>query len=140
MQLLEYQKIASEIVGLKKNRDDCMEYLTSHYPSISCNTLSSIYSQIYQRKIKKDYPKHHKRSNINRYVNQYHMCCAKKEREGFIARLASDIDFPPTLLARIVLEEVLKENSQSNVTKSVISQCIKRPQEIPDKILAREVA
>lgn len=139
MQLLEYNNIAAEIIAVKKNRNDCVEYLMKQYPSFSCDTFLSIYSQIYQRKIKKDHPKHHKRNNINKYLNQYHISCAKKDKEGFVSRLAYDIDFPPTLLARIILEESLKEKSQSTVSKACLSKYIKNPKEIPDKTLSREV-
>ena len=139
MRISEYESITAELFKVRKKRNDCVKYLNEKYPSISHDTISSIYSQVYQRKIKKDYPKHHKRSTINKYIQQYHFAISRREREGFVSRLADKIDFPATLLARIILEEILKENSQSNVSKALISQCIKQPQNIPDKVLSREV-
>ena len=139
MRITEYQSITTELLKVRKKRNVCVKYLHEKYPSVSEDTLSSIYSQLYQRKIKKDFHKHHKRNLINKYTQQYHVSVSRKEREGFVSRLADKIDFPATLLARIILEEILKENSQSNVAKAVISQCIKQPQNIPDKILSREV-
>lgn len=139
MKISEYQNITSEISKHRKQRDECVKYLNEKYPSVCKDTLSSIYSQLYQRKIKKDYPKHHRRNTINKYTHQYHTSVLKREKEGFVSRLAKTIDFPPTLLARILLEELLKETSQGNVSKILISQCIKNPLSIPDKILSREV-
>lgn len=139
MRLLEYKEIASEILEIRKKRDECIQHLTDKFPKFSADTLSSIYSQLHQRKIKKEFAKHHKRSAINRYTHHYHVSVSKKESEGILCRLADDIDFPPTLLARIVLEDIMKENSQANISKAIISQCIKRPQDIPDKFLSREI-
>ena len=139
MKNLLYEEVVNEIFKLKKRRDECVECLKQKFPSVSLGTFSSIYSQIYQRKTKKDFPKHHRKTTIAKYVQQYHISIANKEHEGFVYRLAESVDFPPTLIARIILEEVFKDNPNLKVTKAFISQCMKKPEEIPDKILSQEV-
>lgn len=142
MRQIEYRAVVSEINSRKMKKGPCIAHLQNKFPGYSEDTFVSIYSQLWQRKIKKDFYKYHRRDKVERFIYQYNVYFAEKRKEGFISRLADEIEFPPTLLARLFLEEFMKSSlnlDRETVPKSVISECIKDPKEIPDPVLSREV-
>ena len=142
MKLALYNNIVWEINHKKRKKMECMQKLQERFHSVPNDTLLSIYSQLYQRKVKKCFHRHHRKENVSKYCRIYASSILKREKEGFLLRLAEDIDFPPSLLARIILEEHFKDaifNDSGTVTKGFISKFIKDPTEITDTILSKEV-
>ena len=142
MKLEQYKMIAQEINQRKMKKAKCILYLCETF-NVSEDTLVSIYSQLYQRKIKKSFYKHHRKENISKYYRIYTSSVLTNEKEGFLLRLADDVNFPPSLLARIILEEHYKDSNlfkeSGDVSKGFISKCIKNPSDITDKVLMKEV-
>ena len=66
----------------------------------------------------------------------------QKREHGFLIKMAHNIDFPPTLLARIILEEYFKGTvfvDTGVVPKGYVSKYIKDPSLIQDTDIRREV-
>lgn len=117
-----------------------IEFLISKYSNISYDTFVSIYAQYTQRKVKKSFHRHHKPENISKYFRNYMKSVMKSEKPGFLYRLAKEIDYPPTLLARTILEECFKEkNDSDSVPKDIISKLLKNYREIENKTLSQEI-
>lgn len=142
MRQTEHRAIITEIIDKKLRKEPCIAHLKKKFHEYSEDTFFSIYSQLWQRRIKKDFYKYNRRDKIDRFIGQYNVHFAKKGKEGFINRLAEQIEYPPTLLARIFLEDFLKKSfnfDKDTIPKSVISEYIKNPNKITDPTLSREV-
>ncbi|XP_057317248.1 CDAN1-interacting nuclease 1-like isoform X1 [Hydractinia symbiolongicarpus] len=142
MKLKIYKEIESDIIKMPMKKEKCLNYLQDKYNTVSKDTLISIYAQLNQRKIKKNFKKHHRRDSVARYYQQYCTASKSSECEGFLCRQADAVDFPPTLFARIILEEYAKRNDfleMGIVPKGYVSKWIKDPSQIEDKTLSQEL-
>ncbi|XP_043371653.1 CDAN1-interacting nuclease 1 isoform X14 [Dermochelys coriacea] len=56
-----------------------------------------------------------------------------------LLELANEVDFAPSLMARIVLERFLKEQEGAIPSKTLINSMLRDPSQIPDGVLANQV-
>ena len=141
MKLKLYTSIIKTLNHSKTKKDVWISEQKQEYKTVSEDTLLSIYSQYNQRKVKKSFHKHHKKENMTKYYMKFKDFMQKQEN-GFLNRMAYNIDFPPTLLARIILEEYFKATVYSKtgvVPKGFISKYIKDPSLLSDNALRREI-
>ena len=142
MKLSLYNAIIKTLTHCKMRKDDWVSEQKQKFIDVSEDTLLSIYSQYQQRKVKRNFHKHHRKENVAKYYIKFLDAMQRHERQGHLARMAHNIDFPPTLLARIILEEYFKETVFSDtetVPKGYVSKHIKDPSLIPDAVVRREV-
>ncbi|XP_075387065.1 CDAN1-interacting nuclease 1 isoform X4 [Tenrec ecaudatus] len=78
------------------------------------------------RKLKQRFP---------RYLNGV----AKNGAAPVLLELANEVDYAPSLMARIILERFLQEHEETPPCKSVINSMLRDPSQIPDGVLANQV-
>ncbi|KAM5240535.1 CDAN1-interacting nuclease 1 isoform 4-T4 [Hipposideros larvatus] len=78
------------------------------------------------RKLKQRFP---------RYLNGV----GKNGAAPVLLELANEVDYAPSLMARIVLERFLQEHEETPPSKSVINSMLRDPSQIPDGVLANQV-
>lgn len=121
---------------------DCLKTIALQFPGVTYNTLVSIYSQDYQKKMRKNHHKHHKLEVMENYYQRYLAGVAQESTEPVLLRIAEEVDLSHSLLARIVLERHLSHTcfDGENPPRAVVSQMMKDPLTlIGDKTLANEV-
>lgn len=136
-----YHSVLKTLQQGKTKRETWVVEQKSKYKSVPEDTFHSIYSQYNQHKVKRTFYKHHKKENMTKYYHKF-LESMRKHDQGFLTKMAFNIDFPPTLLARIILEEYFKATMYSEtgvVPKGLISKYIKDPSLIIDDILRREI-
>eukprot|EP00276_Gloeochaete_wittrockiana_P003027 CAMPEP_0184658894 /NCGR_PEP_ID=MMETSP0308-20130426/27236_1 /TAXON_ID=38269 /ORGANISM="Gloeochaete witrockiana, Strain SAG 46.84" /LENGTH=260 /DNA_ID=CAMNT_0027098235 /DNA_START=194 /DNA_END=976 /DNA_ORIENTATION=+ len=100
--------------------------LLDEFPDVSYNTLLSIYSQKYQLLTRQNVHRHRREDTAAKYLQWY------LEGQEIIG-IAERVNFSPCLLARIIVERLLK------LSKPEVSRCLKDPSVISDERLRREV-
>ncbi|XP_049962252.1 CDAN1-interacting nuclease 1 isoform X1 [Schistocerca serialis cubense] len=83
--------------------------LKQRFPDVSADTLGSIYSLEYQKKMKKNHQKFSKTGE--KLYKKYQKEADSGEKPGILLRLADSIDLSPALLARIILEQHQEQGS-----------------------------
>ncbi|XP_047397221.1 CDAN1-interacting nuclease 1 isoform X6 [Sciurus carolinensis] len=78
------------------------------------------------RKLKQRFP---------RYLNGV----VKNGAAPVLLELANEVDYAPSLMARIILERFLQEREETPPSKSVINSMLRDPSQIPDGVLANQV-
>ncbi|XP_029093789.1 uncharacterized protein C15orf41 homolog isoform X2 [Monodon monoceros] len=78
------------------------------------------------RKLKQRFP---------RYLNGV----GKNGAAPVLLELANEVDYAPSLMARIILERFLQEHEEAPPSKSVINSMLRDPSQIPDGVLANQV-
>ncbi|XP_066199531.1 CDAN1-interacting nuclease 1 isoform X2 [Saccopteryx leptura] len=78
------------------------------------------------RKLKQRFP---------RYLNGV----GKNGAAPVLLELANEVDYAPSLMARIILEKFLQEHKETPSSKSVINSMLRDPSQIPDGVLANQV-
>ncbi|XP_070325076.1 CDAN1-interacting nuclease 1 isoform X6 [Odocoileus virginianus] len=56
-----------------------------------------------------------------------------------LLELANEVEYAPSLMARIILERFLQEHEEAPPSKSVINSMLRDPSQIPDGVLANQV-
>ncbi|KFV03611.1 Uncharacterized protein C15orf41, partial [Pterocles gutturalis] len=107
--------------------------------SQSQSTLLSIFSQEYQKQIKRTHAKHHTAEAVETYYQRYLNGVMKNAAAPVLLELANEVDFAPSLMARIVLERFLQEKEQTIPSKTLINTMLRDPSQIPDGVLANQV-
>lgn len=107
-------------------------------------TLGSIYSQDYQRKMKKCHSKHCNTVKSEEYYSRFLREAQKSSinsKSSILLNLADEIYLSPALLARIVIERHLSATKYDGdpPPKTVVTQWMKETSMIDHPILAREV-
>ncbi|KAM7327568.1 hypothetical protein ACRRTK_013935 [Alexandromys fortis] len=102
-------------------------------------TLLSIFSQEYQKHIKRTHAKHHTPEAIESYYQRYLDGVGKNGAAPVLLELANEVDYAPSLMARIILERFLQGHEQTPPSKSVINNMLRDPSQIPDGVLANQV-
>ncbi|XP_041535243.1 CDAN1-interacting nuclease 1 isoform X3 [Microtus oregoni] len=102
-------------------------------------TLLSIFSQEYQKHIKRTHAKHHTPEAIESYYQRYLDGVGKNGAAPVLLELANEVDYAPSLMARIILERSLQGREQTPPSKSVINNMLRDPSQIPDGVLANQV-
>ncbi|XP_046712348.1 CDAN1-interacting nuclease 1 isoform X3 [Silurus meridionalis] len=104
----------------------------------SQSTLLSIFSQEYQKRMKRTLVKHHA-DVIEDYYQRYRSEASKHPSDPVLLELANEVDLSPSLLARLLLERFLEEHSGSASSKQVLNSMLREPSLIPDVQLAIHV-
>ncbi|XP_060474983.1 CDAN1-interacting nuclease 1 isoform X3 [Panthera onca] len=102
-------------------------------------TLLSIFSQEYQKHIKRTHAKHHTSEAIESYYQRYLNGVGRNGAAPVLLELANEVDYAPSLMARIILERFLQEHEETPPSKSVINSMLRDPSQIPDGVLANQV-
>ncbi|XP_031564877.1 protein C15orf41 homolog [Actinia tenebrosa] len=136
-------EVYNQILSLmhKYGSRDCLKSIALQFPGVTYNTLISIYSQDYQKKTRKNHHKHHKPAVMEEYYQRYLEGVSENLNDPVMLRLAEEVDLSHSLFARIVLERYLAHSSYNgeNPPKGVVSQIIKDPSILTDKVLAYEI-
>uniref|UniRef100_A0A8C5RIG9 CDAN1-interacting nuclease 1 n=1 Tax=Laticauda laticaudata TaxID=8630 RepID=A0A8C5RIG9_LATLA len=98
-----------------------------------------IFSQEYQKLIKRTHAKHHTPEATEAYYQRYLKGVSKNAASPALLELANEVDFAPSLMARIVLERFLQEQDGSVPSKTLINSLLRDPSQIPDGVLANQV-
>ncbi|XP_039393999.1 CDAN1-interacting nuclease 1 isoform X3 [Mauremys reevesii] len=72
---------------------------------------------------------------LSRYLNGV----MKNAAAPVLLELANEVDFAPSLMARIVLERFLQEQEGTIPSKTLINSMLRDPSQIPDGVLANQV-
>ncbi|KAJ7412807.1 hypothetical protein WISP_94484 [Willisornis vidua] len=108
----QYDEIAQFLGHVQPTRQS-LRKLKEKFPSQSQSTLLSIFSQEYQKQIKRTHAKHHTAEAIESYYQRYLNGVMKNAAAPVLLELANEVDFAPSLMARIVLERFLQEKEQA---------------------------
>ncbi|XP_069909447.1 CDAN1-interacting nuclease 1 isoform X3 [Oryctolagus cuniculus] len=134
----QYDEIAQCLVSVPPTRQS-LRKLKQRFPSQSQATLLSIFSQEYQKHIKRTHAKHHTLEAIESYYQRYLNGVLKNGAAPVLLELANEVDYAPSLMARIILERFLQEHEETPPSKSVINSMLRDPSQIPDGVLANQV-
>ncbi|KAM9067332.1 CDAN1-interacting nuclease 1 isoform 2-T2 [Sarcophilus harrisii] len=134
----QYEEIAQCLVAVPPTRQS-LRKLKQRFPSQSQSTLLSIFSQEYQKHIKRTHAKHHTVEAIETYYQRYLSGVVKDGTAPVLLELANEVDYAPSLMARIILERFLQEQEESPPSKSIINSMLRDPSQIPDGVLANQV-
>lgn len=124
-----------------RNDDYSLDDIYTKFSEFSQKTLASIYSQEYQKKMKRIHSKHHVSEKMDEYYYRYCEESQHRTHQHVILHLARMTGLSPSLMARIILERHLmytKYNGQA-VPKSVVTQMLKDTSQIEDPLLALEI-
>ncbi|KAF6350886.1 hypothetical protein mRhiFer1_001711 [Rhinolophus ferrumequinum] len=108
----QYDEIAQCLVSVPPTRQS-LRKLKQRFPSQSQATLLSIFSQEYQKHIKRTHAKHHTSEAIESYYQRYLNGVGKNGAASVLLELANEVDYAPSLMARIVLERFLQEHEET---------------------------
>ncbi|XP_022268718.2 CDAN1-interacting nuclease 1 isoform X3 [Canis lupus baileyi] len=134
----QYDEIAQCLVSVPPTRQS-LRKLKQTFPSQSQATLLSIFSQEYQKHIKRTHAKHHTSEAIETYYQRYLNGVGRNGTAPVLLELANEVDYAPSLMARIILERFLQEHEETPPSKSVINSMLRDPSQIPDGVLANQV-
>ncbi|ETE72946.1 hypothetical protein L345_01218, partial [Ophiophagus hannah] len=108
----QYEEVVQFLAQVPPTRQS-LRKLKEKFPSQSQSTLLSIFSQEYQKLIKKTHAKHHTPEATEAYYQRYLKGVSKNAASPVLLELANEVDFAPSLMARIVLERFLQEQDGS---------------------------
>ncbi|XP_010215591.1 PREDICTED: uncharacterized protein C15orf41 homolog, partial [Tinamus guttatus] len=91
------------------------------------------------KQVKRTHAKHHTAEAVETYYQRYLNGVMKNAAAPVLLELANEVDFAPSLMARIVLERFLQEQEQAAPSKSLINSMLRDPSQIPDGVLANQV-
>uniref|UniRef100_A0A8C3RRL0 CDAN1-interacting nuclease 1 n=1 Tax=Chelydra serpentina TaxID=8475 RepID=A0A8C3RRL0_CHESE len=134
----QYDEIAQFLGHVQPTRQS-LRKLKERFPSQSQSTLLSIFSQEYQKQIKRTHAKHHTAEAIETYYQRYLSGVMQNAAAPVLLELANEVDFAPSLMARIVLERFLQEQEGTIPSKILINSMLRDPSQIPDGVLANQV-
>ncbi|XP_067152754.1 CDAN1-interacting nuclease 1 isoform X2 [Apteryx mantelli] len=134
----QYDEIAQFLGQVQPTRQS-LRKLKQKFPSQSQSTLLSIFSQEYQKQVKRTHAKHHTAEAVETYYQRYLNGVMKNAAAPVLLELANEVNFAPSLMARIVLERFLQEQEQAIPSKTLINSMLRDPSQIPDGVLANQV-
>ncbi|XP_050295086.1 CDAN1-interacting nuclease 1 [Anthonomus grandis grandis] len=135
-----YDHIIRRIQNYKGLTRNCLEKLQESFPSVSYDTLYSILSTEYLRKMRYSYGRN--QSSRNRYWDLYHKGIKNCEEPGILVRLSETYEVAPCLMAKLILQKYCDEHEERNPDKKEslnVNNYLRNTQLIPDPELAREV-
>ncbi|XP_025104409.1 uncharacterized protein C15orf41 homolog isoform X3 [Pomacea canaliculata] len=142
MKLSVYNEIVEILPKYRSRRQ--LHQLTKMFPGISLGTIGSIFSQEYQKKMKRTHYKHKPFHVQKQYYEQF--CAKAKKDKHIIISMANKMDLSPCMLARIILEQHLLHSGSLSASgdgmqhsSRNISSLLRNPHEIPDPDLAVEI-
>ncbi|XP_072032015.1 CDAN1-interacting nuclease 1-like [Amphiura filiformis] len=113
--------------------------VAQQFPGVSHRTLVSIYSQNVQLKTKQTHYGHSEAAP--EYYQRYQERMAESPGQPVLLQMAREIDFPPALMARLVVEQYAASlpNAAETTPKGLITKYLKEPFRIEDPHLANQV-
>ncbi|XP_053162314.1 CDAN1-interacting nuclease 1 isoform X1 [Hemicordylus capensis] len=135
----QYGEIAQFLAQVVPPTRQSLRKLKDRFPSQSQSTLLSIFSQEYQKQIKKTHAKHHTPEATEAYYQRYLNGVLKNAASPVLLELANEVNFAPSLMSRVVLEKFLQEQDGSTPSKTLINSMLRDPSQIPDGVLANQV-
>eukprot|EP00795_Rhopilema_esculentum_P003401 gene3401-1760_t len=96
----------------------------------------------HKRKIKLNMKKHRRPDVAQSYYERCMRHCDSNGKPGIIVQIANEVDFPPVMIARIILGEYLRRTKfkeAGTVPKGHITLLLKDPNLIEHENLAKEV-
>nr|XP_060615871.1 CDAN1-interacting nuclease 1 isoform X2 [Anolis sagrei ordinatus] len=134
----QYGEVALFLAQVAPTRQS-LKQLKARFPSQSQSTLLSIFSQEYQKLIKRTHAKHHTPEATEAYYRRYLNGVIKNAAAPVLLEMANEVNFAPSLMARIVLERFVQEQDGSIPSKTLINSMLRDPSQIPDGVLANQV-
>jgi hypothetical protein len=102
-----YKNIVTVIRKHKGLSKDCMSILTEIFPNIKSDTLYSIVSLEYQKRMKMNHIK--SQTNINKYWDLYQQAVKNRQSPGIILKIAEQFDICPCLIAKLILQKYFED-------------------------------
>ncbi|KAH3847757.1 CDAN1-interacting nuclease 1-like isoform X1 [Dreissena polymorpha] len=138
MRLASYNEIV-KMMHTYQSRD-CLPIIAEKFPGVSLNALGSIFSQDYQKKMRKTHYLHYSPEASTGYYKRFAEALARGERNILIG-MSHELDLSPALLGRIILERHLSVTKYEGETppKTIVTSCMKEPSLIEDPRLAIEI-
>jgi hypothetical protein len=84
-----------------------MSILTEIFPNIKSDTLYSIVSLEYQKRMKMNHIK--SQTNINKYWDLYQQAVKNHESPGIILKIAEQFDICPCLIAKLIPQKYFED-------------------------------
>ncbi|XP_059376923.1 CDAN1-interacting nuclease 1 isoform X1 [Carassius carassius] len=135
----EYRVIGRFVEQLRPTRQS-MKTLQTQFPHLPPSTLLSIFSQEYQKRMKRSMPRHHAPDVIRAYYQRYRSEAKTRPSAPLLLELAHQVDLSPALLARLMVECFLEERQASvAASRHVLNNMLREPYLIPDLLLAKHV-
>ncbi|XP_073783632.1 CDAN1-interacting nuclease 1 isoform X1 [Danio rerio] len=134
----EYRSISRFVEQLRPTRQ-CMKTLQTHFTHLPASTLLSIFSQEYQKRMKRSMARHHSPEVLRVYYQRYREEADTRATEPLLLELANQVDLSPALLARLMLECFLEERNASVPSRQVLNNMLREPYLIPDLVLAKHI-
>ncbi|CAH1791558.1 unnamed protein product, partial [Owenia fusiformis] len=137
---LDYYREIVDLIHWYGTRD-CIECISKVFTGVPKKTLGSIFSQDYQRQMKKIHYKMHQAHTVRKLYNRYLDSLSDKGNKNILLHIADEIGLAPALLARMILERHLSINQYDgeSAPRLVLTQFMKQPDMIDDITLAREI-
>ncbi|XP_028933712.1 CDAN1-interacting nuclease 1 isoform X2 [Ornithorhynchus anatinus] len=104
----QYEAMVRAMGALPPTRQT-LRKLKAIFPRQSESTVQSIFSQEYQKHIKRTHPRHQTAEAVQSYYDRYLRGVRENSSAPVLLELANEVDFSPALMARIVLENFLRE-------------------------------
>ncbi|XP_044265786.1 CDAN1-interacting nuclease 1 [Tribolium madens] len=134
MDVKTYKSIVTVIRKYKGLSKNCLSVLVATFPFINHDTLYSILSLEYQKRMRVNHVK--SQSVINKYWDLYQMSVKKGAGPGIILQMAQQFDICPCLIAKLILQKYFEE---CNMELTQINAHLRDTSLIPDPHLAYEV-
>lgn len=134
----EYKCMSRFMEQLRPTRQ-CMKILKVQFPNLSPSTLLSIFSQEYQKRMKRSMARHHAPDVVKWYYQRYRIEAETRPTAPLLLELANEVDLSPALLARMIVECFMEEREASVPSRHVINNMLREPCFIPDPLLAKHV-
>ncbi|MCL4141525.1 UNVERIFIED_CONTAM: hypothetical protein GTU68_040828 [Idotea baltica] len=127
-----------------KNDNDCISKVSQLFPDLKLLTLSSIYAQWMQKKVKRNYHRITHPEEVLYHYDYYCKAIDEGEPPGIILRLAKQLNFSSAMLAKIILEHQLnivaeREGVTNGVSRSQVNKLLRDTTLIQDRDLSYEV-
>ncbi|KAK3608617.1 hypothetical protein CHS0354_042615 [Potamilus streckersoni] len=138
MKLITYNEILDQIHTYEVR--EALPLIAKNFPSVSMKALGSIYSQEYQKKMRKTHHYHYCQDTMENYYKRFMNGIETGEKQILI-RLSEEIELSPALLARIIMERHLAHTKYDgeNPPKGVVTQLMKEPSLIEEPDIAVEI-
>ncbi|XP_043484993.1 CDAN1-interacting nuclease 1 [Leptopilina heterotoma] len=132
----EYDSILKTIRSFRGLTRDCSKMLVEKYSHINKYALFSILAIEVQQRMKCMHSRLF--GGEKNYYERYKQAQKTSKQSGIILQMALQINAPPSLLARHILEDYLTEKGESN-SRSSLGKYLKDSTLIEDKDLAYEI-
>ncbi|XP_042630479.1 CDAN1-interacting nuclease 1-like isoform X2 [Cyprinus carpio] len=134
----EYRAIGRLTERLRPTRQS-IRTLQTQFPHLPPSTLLSIFSQEYQKRMKRSMVRHHAPDVVKEYYQRYRSEAKTRPAAPLLLELANQVDLSPALLARLIVECFLEERQASVASRHVLNNMLREPYLIPDLLLAKHV-